>query len=286
MAAERYCPCYVNAWETKPTPNGVNKWVYMCFPVFDDDLMIQMLKLNNWACCLSSRHRDCFPRAIKTALSGGCATGWPSHVERSAKIMIAIAPQFFGSCRVRLFVNVSSLSRPAREAGPGRQVRWCSTSKETAAALHDSESQIGLLCLTFRLAASSETWKSLGKSLRKPQGETLGIKYLFQKTQLYWSESQSSDGIQVYIASTLTCFKRLVYLPPLRANYCHTLHMENHPCLWRRIRRVRRIQVCMARKGLIILSLRYDRFQPQCATKLASELLQQENEAHVQGVVW
>ena len=26
--------------------------------------------------------------------------------------------------------------------------------------------------------------------------------------------------------------------------------MENHPCLWRRIRRVRRIQVCMARKGL------------------------------------
>ena len=26
--------------------------------------------------------------------------------------------------------------------------------------------------------------------------------------------------------------------------------MENHPFLWRRIRRVRRIQVCMARKGL------------------------------------
>ena len=37
---------------------------------------------------------------------------------------------------------------------------------------------------------------------------------------------------------------------PLRANYCHTWHMENHPFLWRRIRRVRRIQVCMARKGL------------------------------------
>ena len=27
--------------------------------------------------------------------------------------------------------------------------------------------------------------------------------------------------------------------------------MENHPFLWRRIRRVRRIQVCIARKGLI-----------------------------------
>ena len=37
---------------------------------------------------------------------------------------------------------------------------------------------------------------------------------------------------------------------PLRANYCHTWHMENHPFLWRRIRCVRRIQVCMARKGL------------------------------------
>ena len=40
------------------------------------------------------------------------------------------------------------------------------------------------------------------------------------------------------------------YFNPLRANYCHTWHMENHPFLWRRIRRVRRIQVCMARKGL------------------------------------
>ena len=29
--------------------------------------------------------------------------------------------------------------------------------------------------------------------------------------------------------------------------------MENHPFLWRRIRRVRRIQVCMARKGLNIV---------------------------------
>ena len=37
---------------------------------------------------------------------------------------------------------------------------------------------------------------------------------------------------------------------PLRANYCHTWHIENHPFWWRRIRRVRRIQVCMARKGL------------------------------------
>ena len=41
-------------------------------------------------------------------------------------------------------------------------------------------------------------------------------------------------------------------LNPLRANYCHTWHMENHPYLWRRIRRVRRIQVCMARKGLTV----------------------------------
>ena len=39
---------------------------------------------------------------------------------------------------------------------------------------------------------------------------------------------------------------------PLRANNWHTWHMENHPFLWRRIRRVRRIQVCMARKGLMI----------------------------------
>ena len=41
------------------------------------------------------------------------------------------------------------------------------------------------------------------------------------------------------------------WVNPLRANHCHTWHMENHPFLWRRIRRVRRIQVCMARKGLI-----------------------------------
>ena len=39
-------------------------------------------------------------------------------------------------------------------------------------------------------------------------------------------------------------------LNPSRANYCHTWHTENHPFLWRRIRRVRRIQVCMVRKGL------------------------------------
>ena len=43
-------------------------------------------------------------------------------------------------------------------------------------------------------------------------------------------------------------------LNPLRANYCHTWHMENHPFLWRRIRRVWRIQVCMARKGLTTLT--------------------------------
>ena len=41
-----------------------------------------------------------------------------------------------------------------------------------------------------------------------------------------------------------------LFVNPLRANYCHTWHMENHPFLWRRIRPVRRIQVCMARKGL------------------------------------
>ena len=34
-----------------------------------------------------------------------------------------------------------------------------------------------------------------------------------------------------------------------KAYYCHTWYMENHPFLWRRIRRVRRIQVCMARKA-------------------------------------
>ena len=32
--------------------------------------------------------------------------------------------------------------------------------------------------------------------------------------------------------------------------------MENHPFLWRRIRCVRRIQVCMACKGLILVSTR------------------------------
>ena len=41
---------------------------------------------------------------------------------------------------------------------------------------------------------------------------------------------------------------------PLRANYCHTWHMENHPFIWRRIRRIRRIQVFMARKGLNLCS--------------------------------
>ena len=44
---------------------------------------------------------------------------------------------------------------------------------------------------------------------------------------------------------------------PLRANYCHTWQMENHPFIWRRIRRVRRIQVCMARKGLSQRSLSF-----------------------------
>ena len=47
-----------------------------------------------------------------------------------------------------------------------------------------------------------------------------------------------------FVRNLLTVFN------PLRANYCHTWHMENHPFLWRRIRRVRRIQECMARKGL------------------------------------
>ena len=46
-----------------------------------------------------------------------------------------------------------------------------------------------------------------------------------------------------------------MHINPLRANYCHTWHMENHPFLWRRIRRVRRIQVCMARKGLILKTI-------------------------------
>ena len=47
------------------------------------------------------------------------------------------------------------------------------------------------------------------------------------------------------------CFS-ISTINPLRANYSHTWHMENHPFLWRRIRRIRRIQVCMACKGLIL----------------------------------
>ena len=42
--------------------------------------------------------------------------------------------------------------------------------------------EIGLLRLTFRLAASSETWEeTFSKSLTKPQGETFGVKDLFQE---------------------------------------------------------------------------------------------------------
>ena len=61
--------------------------------------------------------------------------------------------------------------------------------------------------------------------------------------------ARSRDGTKsnTATASGTCCFYNI---NPLRANYCHTWHMENHPFLWRRIRRVRRIQVCMARKGL------------------------------------
>ena len=56
----------------------------------------------------------------------------------------------------------------------------------------------------------------------------------------------------VYRPKRRPCNGTRIGLNPLRANYCHTWHMENHPFLWRRIRRVRRIQVCMARKGITL----------------------------------
>ena len=56
-------------------------------------------------------------------------------------------------------------------------------------------------------------------------------------------------------AQSLFLFPIVLGINPLRANYCHTWHMENHPFLWKRIRRVRWIQVCMARKGLGLINL-------------------------------
>ena len=56
------------------------------------------------------------------------------------------------------------------------------------------------------------------------------------------------------IATTLDN-KPTVGFNPLRTNYCHTWHMENQSFLWRWIRRIRRIQVSMACKGL---TLQYD----------------------------
>ena len=79
------------------------------------------------------------------------------------------------------------------------------------------------------------------------------------RTQLTKGDNCNRPSLLVtwsaWIECTTLCPKQmstahLFQLNPLRANYCHTWHMENHPCLWRRICRVRRIQVCMARKGL------------------------------------
>ena len=49
--------------------------------------------------------------------------------------------------------------------------------------------------------------------------------------------------------------------------------MENHPFLWRRIRRVRRIQVCMARKGLIsrITVIYFVKVWPESAWNLSKK---------------
>ena len=80
-------------------------------------------------------------------------------------------------------------------------------------------------------------------------------------TLLLKSISAEDEGEYVCVASNVVESQTLsnsdkatvrVYskFNPFRANYCHTWHMKNHPFLWRRIRRVRRIQVCMARKGL------------------------------------
>ena len=86
-----------------------------------------------------------------------------------------------------------------------------------------------------------------------PKGEKKkkAIKYLFTSRRLLWPLSSTFSLPEVFHMSPheemlFTSLK----LNPLRANYCHTWHMENHPFLWRWIRRVWRIQVCMARKGL------------------------------------
>ena len=65
-----------------------------------------------------------------------------------------------------------------------------------------------------------------------------------------WSDWLSHIG---HFSSSAEIMLLFTSFNPLRANYCHTWHMENHPFLWRRIRRVRRIQVCMAREGLSLL---------------------------------
>ena len=68
----------------------------------------------------------------------------------------------------------------------------------------------------------------------------------FSSVSIFWKICRGLYSSLVYVQLGW----EKVGLNPLRANYCHTWHMENHPFLWRRIRRVRRIQVCMARKGL------------------------------------
>ena len=52
-----------------------------------------------------------------------------------------------------------------------------------------------------------------------------------------------------------------------------TWHMENHPFCWRRIRRVRRIQVCMARKGLIVVPVRLSDYFALVVSRVNSYLV-------------
>ena len=73
------------------------------------------------------------------------------------------------------------------------------------------------------------------------------VRTFIQEKRTYCSLVWSSAGLSYH---KIPCTEYYGFpFNPLRANYCHTWHMENHPFVWRRIRRVRRIKYVWPVKG-------------------------------------
>ena len=87
------------------------------FPVFDKDGIIQMLK-QELAAYYISRLEECVLARSKTAYRVVNAKGRPPFAMVDESRQVNDCNRASGSCRVCLFIGVSSLQRPAREGHP------------------------------------------------------------------------------------------------------------------------------------------------------------------------